>query len=111
MRYLIPANSKKSLQIFGIFNLFDLILFLSGLGISILMLLIISPNTLGLALLDIAPGAICAFLVMPVPNYHNTLTLIKEIYSFYTRRERFVWKGWCVRDAFKDDGKKRQIYK
>jgi hypothetical protein len=100
--YLIPANSKQSLQIFGIFDIFDLILFGSGLGISILLLMIVSPSSLWGAILDSTPGLICGFLVIPVPNYHNMRTIIKDIYGFYTRRERFIWKGWCVKDEYGD---------
>lgn len=108
MQFLIPANSKKSMLIFGVFDIFDLILFASGLGISILLLLLINPSSLLIAVLDISPGVICGFLVMPIPNYRNTRILLMEVYSFYTRREKFIWKGWCVKDEF---GEKKQIHK
>ena len=106
--FLIPANSKKSMLIFGVFDIFDLIMFASGLGISILLLLLISPNSLWGAVIDIAPALICGFLVMPIPNYHNMRTLIMEVYNFYTRREKFIWKGWCVNDEY---GEAKQIHK
>lgn len=108
MEFLIPANSKKSMLIFGVFDTFDLILFGSGLGISILLLLIISPNSLLGAIVDIAPALITGFLVMPIPNYHNTRVLLTEVYSFYTRREKFIWKGWCVKDEY---GETKQVHK
>ena len=98
MNFLIPANSKKSLLIFGVFDIFDLILFASGIGITILLLLLISPSSLLGAVIDITPALVCGFLVLPIPNYRNTRILIREVYRFYTRRERFVWKGWCVKD-------------
>lgn len=106
--FLIPANSKKSMLIFGVFDMFDLILFGSGLGISILLLLLLSPSSLLTAIIDIAPGLICGFLVMPIPNYHNTRVLLTEVYNFYTRREKFVWKGWCVKDEY---GETQQVHK
>ena len=108
MDFLIPANSKKSMLIFGVFDTFDLILFGSGLGISILLLLFISPNSLLGAIVDIAPALITGFLVMPIPNYHNTRVLLTEVYSFYTRREKFIWKGWCVKDEYGDT---KQVHK
>ena len=83
-------------------------MFASGLGISILLLLLISPNSLWGAVIDIAPALICGFLVMPIPNYHNMRTLIMEVYNFYTRREKFIWKGWCVKDEY---GEAKQIHK
>lgn len=98
--FLIPANSKKSLLILGVFDLFDLILFSSGIGISILLLLLLNPSSLPVAIIDIAPALICGFLVMPIPNYHNMRVLLMEVYGFYTRREKFVWKGWCVKDEY-----------
>ena len=39
--YLIPANSKKSQLILGVFNMVDLTVFLTGLGITVFLLLII----------------------------------------------------------------------
>lgn len=108
MEFLIPANSKKSLLILGVFDLFDLILFVTGIGISVLLLLLINPTSLGWAIFDITPALICSFLVMPIPNYHNTRILIMEVYSFYTKRERFIWKGWCVNEEY---GETKQIHK
>lgn len=94
--YLIPANSKKSMLIFGLFNTFDLILFLSGVGSTLLLFLILPVDQLTFAILSILPAAVCAFLVMPVPNYHNVLTFLMSLIEFFTTRQRFVWKGWCV---------------
>lgn len=93
--YLIPANSKKSMLIFGLFNQIDLIIFGSGVVITLLLLLILPVEELIPAIVAIAPGLICGFLVLPIPNYHNMRTVIKSIYRFYTTRQKFVWKGWC----------------
>lgn len=106
MDYLIPANSKKSLMIFGLFTTFDLILFASGVGITLLLLVLINPSNFLGAVIDLAPAIITGFLVLPIPNYHNTLNVIKEVYQFYTTRQRFIWKGWCVADEFKEPIKK-----
>ena len=108
MDFLIPANSKKSMLILGVFDLFDLILFASGIGVSILLLILINPSSLLMAIIDIAPALICGFLVMPIPNYRNTRILLTEVYTFYTRREKFIWKGWCVKDEY---GETKQVHK
>ncbi len=100
-QYLIPANSKKSLLIFGAFNAFDLGLFVGGIVTTLILLLAISPTSFVWAMVDIAPALICGFLVLPIPNYHNTLTIIKECYRFFTTRRQYVWKGWCVKDEYK----------
>jgi len=102
MNYLIPANTKKSQLFFGLFNTFDLILFGSGVGISLLLLVILPVESLPIALLAVAPGLITGFLVFPIPYYHNVLTVLKNVFTFYTTRQEFIWKGWCVEDG-KDD--------
>lgn len=96
--YLIPANSKKSMLIFGLFNQLDLIIFGVGVGVSLLLLMILPVDQLAWAILAISPGCICALLVMPIPNYHNIRTFIKSAYVFYTTRQQFVWKGWCYKE-------------
>ena len=99
--FLIPANAKKSMLIFGLFNKFDLILFGSGLVVSFILLLTLPIETLWVALLAIAPGLVTGFLVLPVPNYHNMLTILRSMIEFYTSRQRYVWKGWCYYDVKK----------
>lgn len=101
--YLIPANSKKSMMIFGMFYPFDLILFGTGLSITLLLLMILPLDSLVVSLLAISPGLITGLLVFPLPNYHNTLTVLIDIFDFFTTRQRYVWKGWCVMDELKKD--------
>lgn len=95
MEFLIPANSKKSMLIFGAFTATDLIILGTGAGVSLLLLLFVPLENILIALLAIMPGLICGFLVFPIPNYHNMLTILRNVYIFYTTRQKFVWKGWC----------------
>ncbi len=104
MNYLIPANTKKSQLFFGLFNGFDLILFGTGVGISLLLMVILPIEDLKWAILAITPGLITGFLVFPIPNYHNVLTVIRNVITFYTTRQEFVWKGWCVTSGEETDG-------
>lgn len=101
MNYLIPANSKKGMLIFGMFTKFDLILFGVGVVITLLMLTIIAPETLTTAIICLTPLLVCAFLVIPIPNYHNVLTVIQEMIGFFYGRRNYKWKGWCYKDEFK----------
>jgi hypothetical protein len=94
--YLIPANSKRSMLIFGMFTPFDLILFGSGLGITLLLLMILPLDSIVVSVLAISPGLITGMLVFPIPNYHNTLTVLIEVWEFFTTRQKYIWKGWCV---------------
>ena len=103
--FLIPANSKKSLLYFGLFNKFDLILFGSGIGITLLLLVILPVDKLLWAIVALSPGVITGVLVIPIPNYHNIRTIIKLAYEFYTTRQKYVWKGWCLNDGDEDSKK------
>ena len=99
MNYLIPANTKKSMLLFGLFTTTDLIIFGSTMGVTLILLMVLNISSLPMGILAITPGLIGSFLVFPVPNYHNMITIIKNVYIFYTTRQKFVWKGWCVTDG------------
>jgi hypothetical protein len=96
MDYLIPANTKKSMLWFGLFTPTDLIIFGVSIGVTLILLMVLNISSLPVGLLAITPGLVGSFLVFPVPNYHNMITIIKNVYIFYTTRQKFVWKGWCV---------------
>lgn len=93
--YLIPANSKKSRLILGFFTMTDLILFGSGVGLTLILLMTIQSAKIGLMVLILAPALITGFLVLPIPHYHNVLQFIVNIYTFYSDKRKYVWKGWC----------------
>ena len=94
--YLIPANTKQGQLIFGIFKPFDLILLSMGVLVSIAILAFVPISNTGLVILALAPGVVCGALVVPIPNYHNLLTIIIELYEFLVNRQKFRWRGWCV---------------
>lgn len=93
--YLIPANTKKGQLILGLFMPIDLIIFGSGLLVTLLLVMVLPMDRTMFAVLAISPGIITGLLVLPVAYYHNVRQLIVEIYQYFTRRNRFVWKGWC----------------
>jgi hypothetical protein len=90
---------------FGLFNKFDLLLFGSGIGISLLLLAILPVSKLLWAIIALLPGVVTGVLVIPIPNYHNIRTIIKLAYEFYTTRQKFIWKGWCFTDGDEDSKK------
>lgn len=98
-QYLIPANAKKSMLIFGLFNVRDLIIFGSGIGVSLILLIALPVEELVFALIALAPVLVTGFLVFPIPNYHNTLTFLTSLYTYLTTRQKFIWKGWCCKDG------------
>lgn len=97
--FLIPANSKRSLLIFGAFRQSDLILFGTGSVITLLLVVVFPLNNIFLTILALSPGLISGFLVMPIPNYHNVLNVITIAYKFFTTNQNYIWKGWCFRDG------------
>ena len=101
--YLIPANSKRSILYFGLFNMTDLIIVGSGSLVTLTLIFINSGNnSLKAALISIAPLLICAFLVIPLPYQHNIRTFIKNVYIYFTRRRTYYWKGWCINSGEED---------
>lgn len=94
--YLIPANSKKSLLIFGIFKKEELIMFGICLLATLGTLMLLPIDDIKMAVLALSPALIGGLLIMPVPNYHNVLTIIIAAYTFVTSRQKYVWRGWCL---------------
>lgn len=101
--YLVPANTKKSLLIFNMLRPIDAIILGVGIVISVLLLVIFSDAGTTLMLVSCIPMLIGLILVLPIPNYHNTLVAIQSIWRFYNERRNYVWKGWCVYDEFNDN--------
>ena len=98
-QYLIPANTKGGKLILGFFRPFDLILFGSGVLLTLLLLAFLPLVSVAVAILALAPALICGLLVVPVPYYHNMLNVIKELYEFLTNRQTYRWKGWCWKNG------------
>ncbi len=99
--YLIPANTKRGQLILGLFRPFDLYLFGGGVLVTFLLLAFLPLTSTLVTVLCVCPAFITAFLVMPVPYYHNMLTIIVEGYEFLTNRQKYRWKGWCYRNVIK----------
>ena len=100
--YLVPANTKKSLLILSILRPIDAIILGTGIGISVILLLIFSNAGTIFTIVSCIPMLITLILVLPIPNYHNTLVALQSIWRFYNERRNYIWKGWCVYDEFKD---------
>lgn len=99
--YMIPANSKKSMLIFGLFQKIDLIIFAVGVASSLIGLLVLPIDNITFAIIALVPGLTAGFLVIPIPNYHNMRVAIRSLLQFYTGRQKYIWKGWCVLDGNK----------
>ena len=103
--FIIPANTKKSQLILGFFTPTDLIIFGTGVALTVILLLVLQDASFAELIMILMPAMVTGLLVMPVPNYHNVLQLITNIVNFYRGRRNYYWKGWCVRDEFEDETK------
>ena len=101
---LVPANTKKSTLILGIYRLVpDLLILGIGIAVSVILLLIFNGASTILLIISSIPMLIGLLLTMPLPNYHNVLCAIQSILHFYQGRRNYVWRGWCLKNEFKDD--------
>ena len=105
--YMIPANSKKSQLIFSIFTVADLILFGTGILLTIILLIVVQVDSIYTMILKILPAVVTGILVMPIPNYHNVLGFFKSMFSFLSSNKQYYWKGWCVKDVYGRDYESR----
>ena len=106
--FIIPANTKKSQLILGFFTPTDLIIFGTGVSLTIILLLFMQNASFFELVLILLPALVTGFLVMPVPNYHNILQLITNIVNFYNGRRNYYWRGWCVKDEYEDEIKRQK---
>ena len=100
---LVPANTKKSMLIFGMLRPVDAIILGVGISISVILLILFSNGGTIITLVSCIPMAISLVLVLPIPNYHNTLVALQSILRFYQERRNYIWKGWGVYDEIKHD--------
>lgn len=98
---LVPANTKKSLLIFSMLRPIDAIILAIGISISVVLLIILNNAGTLPMILACLPMLIGLVLVLPIPNYHNTLVALQSIFRFYNERRNYIWKGWCVYNEFK----------
>ena len=92
-------------MIFNIFQPIDLWIAVIGIGLTLLILIIMSlfgSFDTTTSILALVPGLVAALLVFPFPNYHNIRTAIGDVIAFYTNRQKYVWRGWCSSYEFKN---------
>lgn len=103
-QFLIPANSKRSMLILGLFTPVDLIIVAIGGTITALMMFIIDAETLQDIGIILTPLLISASMVAPVPNHRNVWNLTANIYHYFSRRRTYYWKGWCMTSGEETEG-------
>lgn len=106
--YLVPANAKKGTLILNLFRPIDLIIFGVGVAVTLIALLLVSDQGTLALIISILPAGITGLLVLPIPNYHNTLCAIQSIIAFYTNSREYEWKGWCFYEQLINDKKSKK---
>lgn len=98
---LVPANTKRSTLILGMFRLVpDVLIAATGTVITVILLAILSNVSTIAMILSLIPMLVSVVLVLPIPQYHNTLCAIQSILGFYQGRRKYIWRGWCVKNEF-----------
>ena len=95
-RYLIPANSKRSMLILSLFTPVDLMIVGVGGFITTILLFIIHVETTTDILIVLTPLLITAAMVIPVPNHRNVWQLTANILNYFTNQRKYRWRGWCM---------------
>lgn len=96
--YLIPANSKRGMLLLSVYRPIDLIIVITGGVMTFSLFFILGADSFSLVIIELLPALLGAFLTLPIPNYHNTMVLIKEVINYFSNRKVFIWKGWCIYD-------------
>jgi len=100
---LVPANTKRSTLILGMFRLVpDIPIVGTGTVLTVILLSLFSNGGTWLLITCLIPMFIGVLLVLPIPNYHNTLCAIQSILGYFNNRRNFIWRGWCIKNEFKD---------
>ncbi len=97
-QFLIPANTKRGQLILNRFRPVDLAILLTGVTITMGLLIILTnveTDTIW-KLIAVIPGLLAVGLVVPIPNYHNVMVCIGEIISYYSNNRNYKWRGWCA---------------
>jgi hypothetical protein len=95
-QYMIPANTKRSMLLFGLFEPIDMIIFGVGVVATLMLMFIVGTSTPMEIGIDLAPLLITVAMVAPVPNHRNVWTFTVNIYTYYANQRKYRWRGWCM---------------
>lgn len=82
----------------GYFRAIDLIIFGSGVLVTFFLILLLQNEMqrVEISVIALLPVLVTGFLVIPIPNQHNILVFLTNMYNYYfVNNQKFYWKGWC----------------
>lgn len=97
-QYLIPANSKRSMLILGLFEKIDLMIFGVGAAITFFLMIFMEAETLKSLFIILTPVLISLTMVLPIPNHRNLWNFTANVYNYLSNQRTYKWRGWCVLD-------------
>lgn len=106
MQFNMPKNFKRGQFYFNSFRAIDLIIGITGTVLSLILILIYllgfnGRNVWMILLLLLFPGLVCVILVIPMPNYHNVMELLKIWVNWTRKKRKYVWRGIVKYDDYK----------
>ena len=105
MNYLIPANSKRSMLILGLFKTIDLVIFGVGIALTGILIILIEEETMTDLAVILSPLLVSVVMIMPIPNHRNVWQLTVNVWHYFTNQRKYRWKGWCFAHG-EDNGEK-----
>ena len=102
-KYLIPANTKRSMLIFGLFKPIDVIIFLIGVVSTLMLVFIVGTDTMTQVIVALTPLLIATLMVSPIPNHRNFWTFTVNVYTYFTSQRKYRWRGWCMLHGSEDE--------
>ena len=103
-QYLIPANSKRSMLILGLFEKVDVVIFSIGAALTFFMMIFVEVETIKSLAIILTPVGISFMMVLPIPNHRNLWNFTANVYHYFSNQRTYKWRGWCVLDG-EDYGK------
>ena len=103
MIFRAPGNFKSGRFIFGLFRWVDLVLAVTGVSLTLILILIYMNGFDGsnpyLIVLLLMPGILSVMLVCPAGPYHNILTFIRAVITYIRSKKTYIYEGVYFYDA------------
>ena len=91
MMYLIPKNIKTKREIFKGFGIFEIIVISISLGLGYVLQLLAKKFVVKVFLFCLLPLT-CFFLLLPLPNGSNALSIFKKFILFQKKQKKYKYK-------------------
>ena len=84
--FLVPANAKRGTLIFNIFRPFDLIMFGTGMAVTLLLLVLVDSNNTIMILLSCLPVGVTGQYLIIIMSY-----VLYKVYLDFSQKEEIIY--------------------